>query len=85
MDTFFFMSLRFKTPFVPLSEISQEFFGITAKTAEQKARAGTLEVPTFKPRNSERAPTMVKLEDLANYYDKRYAAGRAEWESVQIN
>lgn len=85
MDTFFFLSVRFKSPFVELSKVSQEFFGITPKTAEQKARACSLEIPTFKPRNSERAPTMVKVQDLANYYDKRYAEGKAEWESVQTH
>ena len=85
MDTLFFLSMRFKSPYVRLSEISEEFFGFTPKTAEQKARACALEIPTFKPRDSERAPTMVNLEDLANFYDKKYAQAQKEWQSVQSN
>jgi hypothetical protein len=74
---------QFESPVVPLKNICQEFLGITPKTAEQKASACALPFPTFKTRGSERAPTMVKVSDLATYVEAQYEAGKAEWQSVQ--
>ena len=38
MNTRFALLARFENPTVELKQISQEFFGITPKTAEQKAK-----------------------------------------------
>lgn len=82
MNTTFALMARFGSATVDLKEISQEFLGITPKTAEQKAKACNLPFPTFKLRESERSPTLVKIEDLGAYIDKQYKEARTDWESV---
>lgn len=84
METSFALLARFGTPLIPLEKICEEFLGLKAKTAESKAKACTLPFPTLKLRNSERAPTMVKIEDLALHIDKKYDESQKEWQSVQI-
>ncbi|EKO3401306.1 pyocin activator PrtN family protein [Vibrio fluvialis] len=82
MNISFALLARFGSPTVELKEVSKEFFGITPKTAEQRAKACDFPIPTFKLRDSERSPTLVKVEDLAAYIDKRYEEAKTEWQSV---
>ncbi|AQM20528.1 MULTISPECIES: pyocin activator PrtN family protein [Vibrio] len=82
MNTNFALLARFGSPTVELKQISKEFFGITPKTAEQRAKACDFPVPTFKLRDSERSPTLIKIEDLAAYIDQRYEDARNDWQSV---
>lgn len=84
MNMTFALLARFNTPTIPLKTICVEFLGITSKTAEQKAKACTLPFPTFKTLKSERAPTMVNVQDLGNYLQKEYEAGRKQWEQVNL-
>ncbi|MFT5758577.1 MAG: hypothetical protein ACI9LM_003323 [Alteromonadaceae bacterium] len=83
MNTNFALLARFESPFVQLKLISQEFLGFTPVTAEAKAKACALPFPTCKLRNSERSPTMVKVEDLAVYIDSQYEIAHHDWQSVQ--
>ncbi|OCH17851.1 pyocin activator PrtN family protein [Aliivibrio logei] len=85
MNTQFALLARFGSSTIELKDISQEFLGITAKTAEQKAKACDLPFPTFKLRDSERSPTFVKVEDLGAYIDKQYQFAREEWENVNVH
>ncbi|GEK14307.1 pyocin activator protein PrtN [Aliivibrio fischeri] len=85
MNTQFALLARFGSTTIELKEISQEFLGITAKTAEQKAKACDLPFPTFKLRDSERSPTLIKIEDLGSYIDEQYQSAREEWESVNVH
>ena len=82
MNTKFALLARFENPTVELKKISQEFFGITPKTAEQRAKACDFPVPTFKLRDSERSPSLIKIEDLAAYIDKRHSEATQDWLSV---
>ncbi|MHA2769202.1 pyocin activator PrtN family protein [Vibrio harveyi] len=84
MNTNFALLARFESPTVELKQISQEFFGITPKTAEQRAKARNFPIPTFKLRDSERSPTLVKIEDLANHIDRQYEQAKNEWQSVNV-
>jgi DNA-directed RNA polymerase subunit K/omega len=85
MNTNFVLLARYESPFVALKEISQEFLGITPITAEQKAKSFDLPFPTIKLRDSERSPTMVKVEDLAKFIDDRYEIGLREWQLTKNN
>ena len=82
MNMQFALLARFESPTVELKAVSQEFFGITPKTAEQKAKACDFPVPTFKLRDSERSPTLIKVKDLATYIEKRYELAKTDWQSV---
>ncbi|MCJ8318739.1 MAG: pyocin activator PrtN family protein [Colwellia sp.] len=82
MNTNFALLARFETPVIELKQVCEEFFGIKPKTAEQKVKGCDFPIPTFKLRDSERSPTLIKIEDLANYIDKRYAEAEIEWKQV---
>ncbi|CAH6864341.1 pyocin activator PrtN family protein [Vibrio cyclitrophicus] len=82
MNTNFALLARFGNPTVELKQVSQEFFGITSRTAEQRAKACDFPVPTFKLRDSERSPSLIKIEDLAAYIDKRHSEATQDWLSV---
>lgn len=85
MNTSFALLARFESPTVDLKDVCDEFFGITPKTAEQRVKACDFPVPTFKLRDSKRCPTLIKVEDLASYIDKKHQAAKEEWQSVQVN
>ena len=85
MNTSFALLARFGSPTVDLKVVCQEFFGITPKTAEQRVKACDFPVPTFKLRDSKRCPTLVKVEDLAAFIDKKYAEAKEEWQSVNTH
>jgi hypothetical protein len=82
MNTNFALLARFETPVIELKLVCEEFFGIKPKTAEQKVKGCDFPIPTFKLRDSERSPTLIKIEDLADYIDKRYSAAQNEWKQV---
>ncbi|WP_022944354.1 pyocin activator PrtN family protein [Pseudoalteromonas ruthenica] len=82
MNMTFALLACFNSPTVPLREICKEYLGIEPKTAEQKAKAAALPFPTFKLRDSERAPTMVNVTDLGAYLQSRYDQARDEWQHV---
>lgn len=82
MNTNFALLARFETPVIELKKICEEFFGIKPKTAEQKVKGCDFPIPTFKLRDSERSPTLIRVEDLATYIDKRYAEAELEWKQV---
>ncbi len=82
MNTNFALLSRYQTPVIELKLVCEEFFGIKPKTAEQKVKGCDFPIPTFKLRDSERSPTLIKIEDLADYIDKRYADAQNEWKQV---
>nr|WP_240308374.1 pyocin activator PrtN family protein [Vibrio cholerae] len=82
MNTQFALLARYGSPTIELKVVCKEFFGITPKTAEQRAKACDFPIPTFKLRDSERSPSFVKVEDLAAYIDERYRSAKFDWESV---
>ncbi|AIU67958.1 pyocin activator PrtN family protein [Vibrio coralliilyticus] len=79
MNTTFALLARFESPTVELKQVCQEFFGITPKTAEQRAKACDFPVPTFKLRDSERSPSLIKVEDLAAFIDQRHKEAQDDW------
>ena len=83
MNTKFALLAKFESPIVPLKDICKDFFGISPKTAETKAAAADLPVPTFKLRESQRSPTLIKVEDLAKYIDSCHLEGTKIWNSVR--
>jgi len=83
MNISFALLARFESPTVELKVICNEFFGLTPKTAEQKAKAQDLPIPTFKLRDSERSPSLVNIADLATYVEQRYRESKSEWDVIQ--
>ncbi|MFA1562560.1 pyocin activator PrtN family protein [Aliivibrio fischeri] len=82
MNTAFALAFRFGSTVVPLKDVSEEFLGITPKTANSRANAGDLEIPVFQLRESTKSPYLVKIEDLAFYIDDCHRKAKAEWQSA---
>lgn len=82
MNTAFALAFRFGTTVVPLKDISEEFLGITPKTANTRANTGEIEIPVFQLRVSTKSPYLVKIEDLAFYIDDCHRKAKAEWKSA---
>lgn len=80
MNTAFALLARFESPTVKLEDICDEFFGMARDKAYQKASLNELPVPTFRASESQKAPRLVHVDDLAHYLDQQRAAARAEWE-----
>ena len=73
-----------KSPALPLEDICDAYFNLNPHSARVAANAHALGVPTFRLRESNKAPFMVHLSDLAEYIDTRAAQSRAEWATSQV-
>ena len=80
MNTAFALLARFESPTVRLEEICEEYFGMARDKAYQKASLNELPVPTFRASDSQKAPRLVHVDDLAHYLDSQRTKAREEWE-----
>ncbi len=80
MNTAFALLARFESPTVKLEDICVEFFGMKKEKAYERAALNELPVPTFRASDSQKAPVMVHVDDLAKLLDERRTAARIEWE-----
>ncbi len=69
---------------IPLEEVCLELFGLAYKTAVRKANLNELPVPVVRLNNSQKAPWMVHLSDLANFIDDTCAKARTAWRRSQV-
>lgn len=75
------LMFQFNAACVELETI-MHLFGYLSKTeAYRAATAGDLPVPVWKARDSNKAPYLVNLEDLANWMDKQRATAQHEMDS----
>lgn len=75
--TFFYLLAEFETLTPTLEQISKKYLGIEPATANYRANIGTLPLPTFRTVETQKAPRLVHIEDLAEMIDKGRAAGKA--------
>lgn len=71
-------------PVVPLEDVCQVYFGLTPRTAAEHAGLNRLPVPTFRLRDSQKAPLMVHVRDLAKHIDDTHAGASKSWEHSQV-
>lgn len=83
MNTMFLLMAEFNSATVALSDISEKYFGMKPATAEKKALLGELPIPTFRAAESQKAPRMVHIQDLADHLDKQREKGRELHQSLQ--
>lgn len=67
-------------PATPLAEICERYFGLCYPEARRAAALNQLPVPTFRLRDSQKAPLLVKAEDLQTYIDTKRNEAAVEWE-----
>lgn len=68
MKTVFMLLAQYEKPVVKLSEICDEYFGLSPQTAKLRANAGRLPVKAF--RATQKAEYLVHIADLAQYIDE---------------
>lgn len=83
MNTTFLLMAEFETAVVHLSQIAEKYLGMRPSTAEQKAAEGKLSLPTFRVGDTQKAPRMVHISDLAEHIDRRRAEAKKEFSRVQ--
>lgn len=83
MNTIFLLMAEFNTPDIELSAVCQKYFGMSPSTAEAKANACLLPIPTYRIGSSQKAKRCINIQDLAEHIDRMRAEGRAEWERVR--
>lgn len=75
MNTIFLLMAEFETASIPLSDVCEKYFGMKPATADKKAALGQLPIPTFRAGQSQKAPRMIHIQDLADYIEQQRAAG----------
>lgn len=81
--TIFLLAARFDgRPAVDLDEVA-DMFGLSGKAANERAAKRILPIPCFRLADSQRAPWMVRIDDLATYIDRQRDA--ANDEKIKVN
>ncbi|MDP9568762.1 UNVERIFIED_ORG: hypothetical protein J2806_004449 [Kosakonia oryzae] len=82
MNTIFLLLAEFETASIPLADVCEKYFGMKSATADKKAALGQLPIPTFRAGESQKAPRMIHIQDLADYIEKQRAAGKELFEQM---
>lgn len=83
MNTVFLLMAEFETSTIPLAVIAERYLGMRPSTADKKAGAGQLPIPTFRIGDGQKSPRMVHVSDLAEFIDTRRKAAKEELKSCQ--
>jgi len=83
MNTMFLLMAEYETATVPLSQVCEKYFGMKSATAERKASENRLPIPTFRTAESQKAPRMVHIADLADYIDQQREESKAVHRAMQ--
>ncbi|AKE12895.1 pyocin activator PrtN family protein [Serratia liquefaciens] len=78
MNTTFLLMAEYETAVIPLSQIAEKYLGMRPATAENKALIGQLSIATFRVGDTQKAPRMVHISDLAEHIDQRRAEAKKE-------
>lgn len=81
--TLFYLLAEFNTITPTLDEVSKKYLGIEPSTANYRAGLGKLPIPTFRTVESQKAPRLVHLEDLAEMVDSARKKGKDLFEQFQ--
>ena len=73
MKTELMLWARYERESVPLSDIAREYLGMSAAEANRAWNDGRLPVKAFRLRESQKAPLLVHIADLAALMDKARA------------
>ena len=76
MNTMFLLMAEYGSATVPLGQVCEKYFGLKPATAEKRAAMCELPIPTFRAAESQKAPRMIHIQDLANHIDAQLKKGR---------
>ncbi|WLS77254.1 pyocin activator PrtN family protein [Erwinia pyri] len=83
MNTMFLLMAEYNTAVIPLSAVSEKYFGMKPEHAERKAATCKLPIVTFRAGSTQKAPRMVHIKDLADYIDQQRTEGIALHQILQ--
>ncbi|WP_255557263.1 pyocin activator PrtN family protein [Sodalis sp. dw_96] len=66
-----------------ISDVAERYLGMKPATADKKAGAGDLPIPTFRIGDSQKAPRQIHVQDLADFIDKRRQEAQDELERLK--
>ena len=81
--TLFLLMAEFGTTAVPLDQCYHYLGYPSIRAAEDAFRSHSLPVPCIRARESQKAPKLVMLEDLAEYLDQQANAGRELFRQIR--
>lgn len=81
MNTVFLLMAEFETSQIPLSVVAEKFLNLTPSYADRQAALGKLPFPTYRD-NSQKAPRMVHISDLAEWIDKQRELSKVEFNKL---
>lgn len=82
MNTVFLLMAEFNTSTIPLAQIAERYLGMKPETANKKANAGDLPIPSFRLDPGQKAPRIVHIQDLADFIDKKREEAKQELDYI---
>lgn len=73
-----------KGPVARLADISKAYLGMEYSEAAKLAAVNDLPFPTFRLRDSRKAPLMVRVVDLAAHIDSTSKCAKESWENSKV-
>lgn len=74
----------YKSPVIPLLEISKKYLNLGPEQASRKAALNELPFAAFRMTDSRKAPWMVKTSDLAAHIDRVSEKAQGDWSKSQV-
>ena len=74
----------YRAPAVSLAAISESYLNMAPANARRAAALNQLPFPTFRIGTSQKAPTMVKISDLAQHIDAAHQCAKVDWEHSKV-
>ncbi|GEK08326.1 pyocin activator PrtN family protein [Pseudoalteromonas peptidolytica] len=68
---------------IPLEDLALKVLGMSVNTAKRKAKSNELPFPAVKLNDSQKAPYLVHIQDLAAYIENQCSSARIEWGKAQ--
>ncbi len=73
-----------KGPVARLADISKAYLGMEYSEAAKLAAVNDLPFPTFRLRDSRKAPLMVRVVDLAAHIDSTSKCAKESWDNSKV-
>lgn len=83
MNTVFLLLAEFSIPMILLAVVSEKYFGVTVAPAEKNALPGELPIATFRAPESQKAPWMIHVQNLADHIDQQQKKGQELFEKMK--
>ena len=81
--TVYLLMAEFGSAAVPLDAVAKKYFGLEIPQAKVKAKRQQLPVPVYRTSDSQKAPWLISVVDLADYLDSQREKAKIDWVRLQ--